>query len=292
MADLVASHRIHHGAAIRCITALKFKNDYQLITGGNDNTLYVSDNSLQRTAAWAATPQTVTHLSITPDRCLVGLTAVGCPFLWTHFFKPHHATYELDIPRHRQLSFLSDTLYAAIHPSAGISVIDSEDPEEIAFMIPEEAVHISSQSAHNLLVLNKAAQLVSWNVMTMVSIRGAEGCSTLEHVKLLAAYQDTHAAIVNTEDPTCVRILALPFHDGAHLIVPCASIITKLIVRAPYIIAGTVTGSVIVYNLSTDTIVTASFHHHRITALEVLPDGRIASGDRKGRLKIMALTDT
>jgi WD40 repeat protein len=292
MTDLVASHRIHHGAAVRCITALKFKNDYQLITGGNDNTLYVCDSSLQRTAAWAAVPETVTNLFVTVDKCLVGLTTSGRPFLWERYFKADHEDYELDIAHHSQLCLLSDTLFAAIHPSAGVSVVDMESPEEIAFMIPEDALRISPQGNSKLLVLNRAAQLVSWDAASMQSTKGAEGCHSLLDVKLLVAHNDTHAAVVNRDDPTYIRILALPFHDEPYLSVPCGASITKLVSWGSYVIAGTVTGSVIVYNVSTDTIITSTFHSYCITALQVLPDGRIASGDRKGYLKIMVLSDT
>jgi len=289
MADLVASRRIHHKTAIRTITVFPFQNDYQIITGGDDSTLYVCESSLARGQAWVSTPDPVTQLFMTPAKTMVGLYTSGFPFLMEKFFKPSHDEWELDIPNHAQLCLLTPKLYAAIHPWSGITVIDSDDPEDVAFTIPEDACHIARQGEGRLLVVNQAAQLVTWNVFTMLAERGTEGCHTLKNVCLLAAIQDSHAAIVDAEDKTTLRILPLPFMDVPYHTVACEEIITQLITSGPYSIIGTKEGSVLLYNSETDTLVRTKNHHACITALHVLPDGRIASGDEKGHLKIIAL---
>jgi tricorn protease-like protein len=97
---------------------------------------------------------------------------------------------------------------------------------------------------------------------------------------------------VDAEDNTTLRILPLPFLDVPYRTVACEEIITQLITSGPYSIIGTKEGSVLLYNSETDTLVRTKNHHACITALHVLPDGRIASGDEKGHLKIITLNHT
>jgi len=295
MAELITYQRIHHEQAVRGIVTIPTTHGYRIVTGGDDWTLYTCSPDLQHTLSYVTTSGPVTSLAVLPDGSILGTDTEVGPFMYERLFFPDHEEYfleeEVDAP-HKNLCVLSDTLYAAIHPHSGISVIDAGEPEEIAFTISEDALLISSQKEGRFVALNSLSQLVEWDVMTLQSVRGSEGNMRLQNVLHMAAMKNRRVAIVNAASSSTVQILTLPYHGEApYRTFECEDIITCLYAANSYILVGTVQGKVLIYHLPTQTLTHLTCHDSPVTALCSLPNRRFASGDLSGKLCISRLLD-
>jgi len=275
MAEVITSQRIHHEQAIRGIVTIPTTHGYRIITGGDDWTLYTCSPDLQHTLSYVNTSGPVTSLAALPDGSILGTDTEVGPFMYERLFFPDHEEYfleEEDDAPHKSLCVLSDTLYAAIHPHSGISVIDAGEPEEIAFTIAEDALFISSQKGGRFVALNRLGQLVEWDALTLQSVRGLEGHMRLQNVCHMVALKNRRVAIVNEAHSSTVQVLTLPYNgEVPYRTFDCEDTITCLYAANSYILVGTIQGKVVIYHLPSQTLTQFICHDSPVTASALSP---------------------